>query len=72
MISMTDGYQTYISKAFWIEVIELPFVPEVIFAHLAENITAKEYELEIGKGASENNSIELGKYISNGTTIRSL
>ena len=37
---MTDGYQTYESSVFYIEVF---FVPENIYAYLAQNITGQEY-----------------------------
>ena len=37
---MTDGYQTYESQTFYIEVKE-----KVIYAHLEQNITNEEYYL---------------------------
>lgn len=44
------------------------FVPEVIYAYLAENITNEQYEVQI----AQNNTLELGEYIENGTTVDSL
>ena len=59
-VVMFDGYQSHTSPIFWIEVVE---VITRCFSYLEQNITNKEYELEIGK----ENFVDLDKYIANGT-----
>ena len=63
---MTDGNQTYESLPFYIEVIEV--IEEGIYPYLEKDITSQQYDVQIG----EETSIELGKYIGNGTTVNSL